>query len=89
MSNQNLNQEQKITRIILYIILSLTIIVSYLVDFYTLVNPKYRYLINIFMLGIYGIVFYIGYKKQLINKISSIVSIIIVALIFTFTLLNR
>jgi hypothetical protein len=89
MSNQNLNQEQKITKIILYIILSLTIIVSYLVDFYTLVNPKYRYLINIFMLGIYGIVFYIGYKKQLINKISSIVSIIIVALIFTFTLLNR
>ena len=89
MPNKNLNQEQKITRIILYIILSLTIIVSYLVDFYTLVNPKYRYLINIFMLGIYGIVFYIGYKKQLINKSSSIVSIIIVALIFTITLLNR
>jgi hypothetical protein len=89
MSNQNLNQEQKITRIILYIILSLMIIVSYLVDIYTLVNPKYRYLINIFMLGIYGIVFYIGYNKQLLNKSSSIVSIIIGALIFTITLLNR
>jgi hypothetical protein len=89
MSNQNLNQEQKITRIILYIILSLTIIVSYLVDIYTLVNPKYKYLLNIFILGTYGIVFYIGYKKQLINKSSSIVSIIIGALIFTITLLNR
>jgi len=89
MSNQNLNQEQKITRIILYIILSLMIIVSYLVDIYTLVNPKYRYLINIFMLGICGIVFYIGYNKQLLNKSSSIVSIIIGALIFTITLLNR
>ena len=41
------------------------------------------------MLGIYGIVFYIGHKNQLINKSSSIVAIIIVVIIATIALLNR
>jgi hypothetical protein len=41
------------------------------------------------MLGIYGIVFYIGYKNQLVNKTSSLVTIIIVAIIVTIALFTR
>jgi hypothetical protein len=89
MPNKNLNKEQKVLRNTLYIILFLTVIFSFMVDFFTLINPKYRFLINISMLGIYGIVFYIGYKKQLINIASLIVTIILVATIITIRLLNR
>ena len=89
MLNQNLNNEQKITRNILYSILSFTIFLSLIVDHYTLIDTKYRYLINIAIIGICGIVFYIGYKKQLINKASLIYSILIVATIVSIALLNR
>ena len=89
MSNKVLIKEQKAIRNILYGILALTIFISCIVDFYALINPKYRYLINISILGIYGIVFYIGYKNQLVNKTSSLVTIIIVAIIVIYTLLNR
>ena len=89
MSNKVLTKEQNTIRNILYGILALTIFISCIVDFYALINPKYRYLINISILGIYGIVFYIGYKNQLANKTSSLVTIIIVAIIVTYTLLNR
>jgi cytochrome c oxidase subunit IV len=89
MPNTNLNKEQKIIRNVLYIILSCTIIFSFMVDFFTLINPKYRYLVNIFMLCINGIVFYIGFKKQIINKDSLIATIILVAAIITISLLNR
>ena len=41
------------------------------------------------MLGIYGIVCYIGYKKQLVHKIASIVAIILVATIVTIALFKR
>ena len=89
MPNQNLNNEQKKTRNILYSILAFTIFLSVFVDFYHLIDTKYRPFINILMLGINGIVFYIGYKKQLINKISLIFTIIAVALIVTIALLKR
>lgn len=89
MPNKNLTKEQNTIRNILYGILSFTIFISFIVDFYALIDPKYRYLINISMLGIYGIVFYIGHKNQLINKTSSIVTIIIVLIIVTIALLNR
>ena len=89
MSNKVLTKEQNTIRNILYGILALTIFISCIVDFYALINPKYRYLINISILGIYGVVFYIGYKNQLANKTSSLVTIIIVAIIVTYTLLNR
>ena len=89
MSNKVLTKEQNTIRNILYGILALTIFISCIVDFYALIIPKYRYLINISILGIYGIVFYIGYKNQLANKTSSLVTIIIVAIIVTYTLLNR
>ena len=89
MSNKNLTKEQNTIRNILYGILALTIFISCIVDFYALINPKYRYLINISILGIYGVVFYIGYKNQLANKTSSLVTIILVAIIVTYTLLNR
>ena len=89
MPNKNLTQEQKKTRNILHSILSFTILLSLIVDHYTLINPKYRYLINIAMLGICGIVFYIGFKNQLIYK-KSIVSTIFLAAIFSaITLINR
>jgi hypothetical protein len=41
------------------------------------------------MLGIYGIVFYIGHKNQLINKSSTISAIIITIIIVTITLSTR
>ena len=89
MPNQNLNNNQKITRNILYCILAFTIFLSVIVDFYHLIDTKYRPFINFFMLGINGIVFYIGYKKQLINKASLIYSILIVATIVSIALFNR
>ena len=52
MTNQNLSKEHKTTRNMLYIILSLTMILSFMVDFFTLINPKYRFLVNFVMLGI-------------------------------------
>jgi hypothetical protein len=89
MHNQNISNEQKKTRNILYSILAFTIFSSFILDFYTLINPNYRYLINISMLGICGIVFYIGYKKQLVNKASLIFTIILVSIITAIALLNR
>lgn len=89
MPNQNFNIEQIKTRNILYSILAFTIFLSLVVDHYTLINTKYRYVINIAMIGICGIVFYIGFKKQLINKTAFIFTISAVAIIVTITLLNR
>ena len=89
MSNKVLTKEQNTIRNILYGILAFTIFISFIVDFYALIDPKYRYLINISMLGIYGIVFYIGHKNQLINKGSTISTIIIFLIIVTIALLNR
>jgi hypothetical protein len=89
MQNQNLTKEQKTIRNILYGILAFTISVSFIVDFYALIDPNHRYLINISIIGIYGIVFYIGYKNNLLNKISAILTIILVSLIVTYTLLKR
>ena len=89
MPNQNFNNEQIKTRNILYSILAFTIIFSVIVDFYHLIDTKYRTFINIFMLGINGVVFYIGYKKQLIDKTSFIFTISTVAIIVAITLLKR
>lgn len=89
MPNKNLTQEQKITRNILYSILAFTIFLSLIVDFYHLIDTKYRPFINIFMLGINGVAFYIGYKKQLINKTSFIFTILTVTIIVVISLLKR
>jgi cation transport ATPase len=89
MQNQNLTKEQKAIRNILYGIIALTISVSFIVDFYALIDPKNKYLINISIIVIYGIVFYIGYKNQLLNKTAAIFTIILVAIIVTYTLLKR
>ena len=89
MTNQNFNIEQIKTRNILYSILAFTIFLSLVVDHYTLINTKYRYVINIAMLGICGIVFYIGFKKQLINKKSLIFTIFLAAIFSAITLLKR
>jgi hypothetical protein len=89
MPNIKLTQEQEKTRNILHSILSFTILLSLIVDHYTLINPKYRYLINIAMLGICRIVFYIGYKKQLINKKSIVFTIFLAAIFSAITLLKR
>jgi Na+(H+)/acetate symporter ActP len=88
MNNQNLTKEQKAIRSILYGILAFSISVSFIVDFYALIDHKNRYLINISIIGIYGIVFYIGYKNGLINIRSTISAIIIVAIIIAVRLLN-
>ena len=88
MPNQNLNNEQIKTRNILYSILAFTIFLSVIVDFYHLIDTKYRLFMNIFMLGINGVVFYIGYKKQLINKKSLIFTIFLAAIFSGITLLK-
>jgi len=89
MNNQNLTKEQKAIRSILYGILAFSISISFIVDFYALIDHKNRNLINISIIGIYGIVFYIGYKNQLLNKTATIFTIILVAIIFTYSLLKR
>jgi hypothetical protein len=89
MPTKNLTKEQNTIRNILYGILAFTISVSFIVDFYTLIAPKYRYLLNISLIVIIGDVFYVGYKYNLINKSSTISAIIISAIITIFTLLVR
>ena len=89
MPNKILTREQKKTRNILYSILAFTIILSVIVDFYHLIDTKYRPFMNIFMLGINGIVFYKGYKKELINKTSLIFIISTVAIIVAIALFIR
>ena len=89
MHPKNLTKEQNTIRNILYGILAFTISVSFIVDFYTLIAPKYRYLLNISIIVIIGDVFYVGYKYNLINKSATISAIIISAIIVTITLLNR
>lgn len=89
MPNNDLTQEQKTTRNILYCILAFTIFLSFIVDFYHLIDTKYRSYINFAKVGIYGIVFFIAYKKHLVNKTSLIFTIILVAIIITIALLNR
>ena len=46
MFNDDLTKEQNTIRNILYGILAFTISVSFIVDFYTLIDPKYRYLLT-------------------------------------------
>ena len=72
MHPKNLTKEQQTIRNILYGILAFTISVSFIIDFYTLIAPKYRYLLNISIIVIIGDVFYVGYKYNLINKSSTI-----------------
>ena len=89
MTKINLTKEQKTIRNILHGVLSFTIFISLIVDHYTLIDPKYRYLINIAMLGICGIVFYIWFKKQLINKKSLFFTIFLAAIFSAITLFKR
>jgi len=89
MPNKNLTKEQNTIRNILYGILGLTIFTNFIIFYFSLIDQKYSNIISFSMLGIYGIVFYIGHKNQLINKSSSIVAIIIVVIIATIALLNR
>jgi hypothetical protein len=89
MSTNNLTKEQNTIRNILYGILGLTIFTNFIIFYFALIDQKYSNIISFSMLGIYGIVFYIGHKNQLINKSSSIVAIIIVVIIASIALLNR
>jgi hypothetical protein len=89
MFNDDLTKEQNTIRNILYGILAFTISVSFIVDFYTLIAPKFRYLLNISIIVIIGDVFYVGYKYNLINKSSTISAIIISVIIVTIIILNR
>jgi uncharacterized membrane protein len=89
MSTNNLTKEQNIIRNILYGIMGLTIFTNFIIFYFALIDQKYSNIISFSMLGIYGIVFYIGYKNQLVNKTSSLVTIIIVAIIVTIALFTR
>ena len=89
MTKQNISPEQKQMRNILYGILAFTIFISCIIDFYALIDQKHRHLINISMIGIYGIINYVAFKNNLINWKSTIISIIIITIIVTITFLNR
>jgi uncharacterized membrane protein len=89
MPNKNLTKEQNTIRNILYGILGLTIFTNFIIFYFALIDQKYSNIISFSMLGIYGIVFYIGHKNQLIKKSSTISAIIITIIIATIALLNR
>ena len=89
MTKQNISPEQKQMRNILYGILAFTIFISCIIDFYALIDQKLRHLINISMIGIYGIINYVAFKNNLINWKSTIISIIIITIIVTITFINR
>jgi len=89
MPNKNLTKEQNTIRNILYGILGLTILTNFIIFYFALIDQKYSNIISFSMLGIYGIVFYIGHKNQLINKSSTISAIIITIIIVTITLSTR
>ena len=69
--------------------MGLTIFTNFIIFYFALIDQKYSNIISFSMLGIYGLVFYIGHKNQIINKTSLIVAIIIVVIIATIALLNR
>jgi hypothetical protein len=69
--------------------MGLTIFTNFIIFYFALIDQKYSNIISFSMLGIYGIVFYIGHKNQLINKSSTISAIIITIIIVTITLSTR
>ena len=89
MYNKNLTKEQRQIRNILYGIMALTIFSNFIIFYYALIDQKYNYFISFTLLGIIGILNYVAYKYNLINRRSTISAIIIVALIVAITLLNR
>ena len=89
MPTKNLTKEQNTIRNILYGIMGLTIFTNFIIFYFALIDQKYSNIISFSMLGIYGIVFYIGHKNQLINKSSTISAIIITIIIVTITLSTR
>jgi hypothetical protein len=89
MPNKNLTKEQNTIRNILYGIMGLAIFTNFIIFYFALIDQKYSNIISFSMLGIYGIVFYIGHKNKLINKSSTISAIIIVLIIVTITLFIR
>ena len=89
MYNKNLTKEQGQIRNILYGIMALTIFSNFIIFYYALIDQKYNYFISFTLLGIIGILNYVAYKYNLINRRSTISAIIIVALIVAITLLNR
>ena len=89
MPNKNLTKEQNTIRNILYGIMGLTIFTNFIIFYFALIDQKYSNIISFSMLGIYGIVFYIGHKNQLINKSSTISAIIKTIIIVTITLSTR
>ena len=89
MSNKNLTKEQNTIRNILYGIMGLTIFTNFIIFYFALIDQKYSNIISFSMLGIFGIVNYIGYKYKLINKSSTISAIIITIIIVTIALFTR
>jgi hypothetical protein len=69
--------------------MGLTIFTNFIIFYFALIDQKYSNIISFSMLGIYGILFYIGHKNQLINKSSTISAIIITIIIVTITLSTR
>jgi len=89
MPANNLTKEQNQVRNILYGIMGLTIFTNFIIFYFTLIDQKYSYIISFSMLGIFGIVNYIGYKYKLINKSTTISATIITIIIVTITLSTR
>jgi hypothetical protein len=69
--------------------MGLTIFTNFIIFYFALSDQKYSNIISFSMLGIFGIVNYIGYKYKLINMSSTISATIIVAIIVTIALFTR
>jgi ABC-type proline/glycine betaine transport system permease subunit len=89
MSTTNLTTEQKELRNLLYFINALLMIVYFSLNYYKLIHQEYQNLLNSLMVILYGIIFTIGYRKKIINKLSLIFTLLFVAIIMTIALYKR
>ena len=89
MSTTNLTTEQKELRNLLYFINALLMIVYISLNYYKLIHQEYQNLLNSLMVILYGIIFTIGYRKKIINKLSLIFTLLFVAIIMTIALYKR
>jgi ABC-type proline/glycine betaine transport system permease subunit len=89
MSTTNLTTEQKELRNLLYFINAFLMIVYISLNYYKLIHQEYQNLLNSLMVILYGIIFTIGYRKKIINKLSLIFTLLFVAIIMTIALYKR
>jgi hypothetical protein len=89
MSITTLTTEQKKLRSLLYFISTLLMIIYISLGYYKLFDPTQKNIVNLIMVIMYGIIFFIGYRKKVINKSSLYFTLLFVAIVVSIALLNR